>query len=133
MIKEEGKIIRTQGENGLVIYRNADIKEVITEEEIQEKITRGSDSLEWRFLLTISKLKTFTSILADNYDEVGLTLTSVVKEVENDLNEISNIIEKTLGDIVFLCEDKGKAWPGFLDERIVGIAFRPTENINRKL
>lgn len=129
MKREDEKIIRKRGENGLVIYHNADFREKITEEEIQKKITHGKDSLEWRFLLSISKLKTFTSILGDNYDEVGLALTSVIKEVENDLQEISDYIEKTIGDIVFICEDKGKAWPGYLDDCIVGIGYRPSEGI----
>lgn len=125
MKKEAGKIIRTQGENGLVIYRNADFKEEITEEEIRRKIAQGSDSLEWRFALTISKLKRFVSILGDN--DVGSPLASVIKDAENELNEISNFIEKTLGDIVFLYDDAGKAWPGYMDEHIVGIAFRPAK------
>ena len=125
MKKEEGKIIRTQGKNGLVIYRNADFEEEITEEEIVRKIKTGDNTLEWRFLLATSKLKTFVSILGDNYDEVGLPLASVIKDVENELGEISNFIEKTFGDIVFLYDDAGKAWPGYMDEHIAGIAFRP--------
>lgn len=124
--KEEVKIIRTEGENGLVIYRNANFKKEITEDEIEEKITHSDDTLEWRFFLMTSKLKTFVSILGDNY-EVGLPLTSVIKEVESDLDEISKFIEKTIGDIVFLYDNAGKAWPGYLDEHIVGIAFRPAE------
>jgi hypothetical protein len=126
MKKEEGKIIRTQGENGMVIYRNADFKEKITDDEIQKKITIGDNTLEWRFALMTSKLKTFVSIIGDNYD-VGLPLTAMIKELENELDEISDFIEKTIGDIVFLYDDAGKAWPGYSDEHIVGAAFRPAK------
>jgi hypothetical protein len=127
MKKEEGKITRTHGKDGLVIYRNADLRKEITEDEIQEKITRGDDTLEWRFALMTSKLKTFVSIIGNDYDEVGLPLTSMIKEVENELKEIFQTIEKTLGDIVLLYDDEGRVWPGYVDEHIVGIAFRPAK------
>lgn len=126
MRKQEGRLIKTQAKNGLVIYRNAGSKEA-SEEEIQEKITRGDDTLEWRFALITSKLKTFVSILGDNCDDVGLLLTSIIKETESELEEISETIEKTLGDIVFFYDDAGEAWPGYTDQHIVGVAFRPAK------
>ena len=127
MKKEAGKIIRRQGGKGLVVYRDAGSKEEITEEEIRKKISRGDNTLEWRFALITSKLKTFVSILGDSCDEVGLPLTSIIKDVESELREISDTIDKTLGDIVLLYDDAGKAWPGYMDEHIVGVAFRPAE------
>ena len=122
----EKEILKKEAENGLTLFRYAD-KEIEDMEDMDAHLLNGE--LNFRFAIILSKFKSFVTLFGDNeYEKYGVLLCSLIKDVEREIDEMTEAIKKSIGGISFLYETDGR-WPGYMDQKVIGLALSPNKKV----
>jgi hypothetical protein len=122
MERDERKIIKEQGNKGVMIFRYSDFNEEIDKDDIDP-----DSELGWRLSIIMEKFKLFLDLFPGDGGDVslGVVLGAVIKDAEREIDDISKFIDKSLGGIGILYK-YDRRYGNFEDRAVAGLVFRPS-------